>query len=686
MKAPGRLYCLISGFFAIKIVLVKGRFVFRRNRMVKERGMISVVDEARRFAPSEEWHSRAHIKSLAQYQEMYKRSLEDPEGFWGEYAEELHWFKKWDHVYEGDFAKARVKWFVGGKLNAAYNCLDRHLQSGQRDRIALLWIGESGENRTYTYGELHHEVCRFSNALKKLGVRKGDRVAIYLPMIPELPIAMLACVRIGAIHSVVFFGFSAESLRERISGCQASLVITSNYAASGGDVVQSKRNVDIALKEFPRIKRVVVRSLEKEVEMVDGRDCFWHELMNQEGLPSSCDPEEMDAEDPLFILYTSGSTGKPKGVLHTTAGYLLHVKKSFEWIFDYHPEDLFWCTEDFSWIIGHSYGLYGPLSAGATLLMVEGAPYYPKPDRLWEIIEKVRVNIFYTTPAVLRFCMRERVEWVQRHDLSSLRLLGSVGEPIGPKTWKWYFTHVGMERCPIVDTWWQTETGGILIAPLPGAVTLKPGSVGLPFFGVEPAILREDGTECEVNEGGYLGVRKPWPGMMRTVFDAPERFRETYFVQFPGNYFTGDRASKDEDGYFWLLGRVDDVIHSSGYRLGTQEIENALVSHETVAEVAVVPFPHPVKGQGIYAFVTLRPGVEKSEELKKALLGHLLKKIGSIAVPDKIQFVDVLSKTLSGKIMRRILRKVATGDLQNLGDVSALANPSVVEELIRGRQ
>ncbi|HSB06633.1 MAG TPA: acetate--CoA ligase [Thermodesulfobacteriota bacterium] len=654
--------------------------------MFKETGMTSVMEETGQFDPSEEMRSQAHIKNLAQYQKMYQRSIKDPEGFWGEYAEELHWFKKWDKVYEGDFGKARIKWFSGGKLNAAYNCLDRHLRSGVKDKVAILWVGGSGENKAITYEQLHREVCRFGNVLKRLGIRRGDRVAIYLPMIPELPIAMLSCARIGAIHNVIFTGFSAESLRERVQDCKASLIITSNYALSGRKVLPTKANVDVALKEWPAIKRIVVQSSEKEVEIIEGRDFLWNELMDQRDLSSHCEPEEMDSEDPLFILHTSGSTGKPKGVLHTTSGYLLHVKKSFEWVFDYHPGDIYWCTEDMSWIIGHSYGLYGPLCSGATSLMFEGTPNHPKPDRFWEIVEKYRVNIFYTTPAALRLCMRERTEWVERHDLSSLRLLGSVGEPIGPKAWMWYYTHVGAERCPIVDTWWQTETGGILITPLPGAISLKPGSAALPFFGADPAILREDGSECEVNEGGYLVMRRAWPGMMRGVFDAPEKLRETYFVQFPGAYFTGDRARRDEDGYFWLSGRVDDVIHSSGYRLGTTEIENALSSHEAVAEVAIVPFAHPIKGQGIYAFVTLRPGFEKSEALKKVLLDYVQRKIGILAVPDKIQWVDVLSKTLSGKIMRRILRKIASGEIHDLGDTSALANPSVVEDLIQGRQ
>lgn len=648
--------------------------------------MVSVLEETRRFGPPQELCKRARIRSMEQYREMHKRSLEDPEGFWGEYAEELEWEKKWDKVLEDDFGRARIKWFVGGRLNVAYNCLDRHLKTGRKDKAAIIWVGEPGERITYSYEQLHGEVCRFANVLRRLGIKKGDRIAIYLPMVPELPIAMLACTRIGAIHSVVFSGFSAESLRERVRGCDARLLITSNYGLCRGRVLPLKKNADEALKGCPNVKNVVVvRRLEEEVDMVKGRDDFWDQLMAQE-TSASFYPEVMDAEDPLFILYTSGSTGKPKPVLHTTGGYVLHAKKSFEWVFDYREEEIFWCTEDMSWIIGHSYAVYGPLCAGATSLMFEGVFNYPTPDRFWEIVEKHKVNIFYTTPAVLRSCMREGEGWVEKHDLSSLRVLGSVGEPISPEAWIWYYRVVGKEKCPIVDTWWQTETGGILITPLPGATPLKPGSAALPFFGAEPAILREDGTECEVNEGGYLVMKRPWPGIMRTVYGYPERFEETYFMQFPGVYFTGDGARKDEDGYFWFLGRVDDVIHSSGYRLGTTEIEAGLVSHEAVAEAAVVPYPHPVKGQGIYAFVTLRSGFEKSEEIKEALISHVREEIGPLATPDKIQIVDVLSKTLSGKIMRRILRKIAGGDIEDLGDTSALANPSVVNDLIKGRQ
>jgi acetyl-CoA synthetase len=655
--------------------------------MMKDQGMIPMMEETRTFDPPETVTQRARIKSLEEYQKMYRASLDDPQGFWGACAGELVWTRPWDRVLEDDFQNGKVKWFVGGKLNAAANCLDRHLHTPRKDKVALLWEGESGETKTYTYQQLHAEVCRFANALRSLGVRKGDRVALSLPMVPELPIAMLACARIGAVHSVVFSRFSPESLRDRINDCGATVLITSNVRLDCGKVVPSKKNVDLALKGCPGVRSViVVPRIDRDVEMVQGRDILSTELMARVGSSTPSDPEPMDAEDPLFILYTSGSTGKPKGVLHTTAGYLLHAKKSFEWVFDSKDEDLFWCAEDISWITGHSYGVYGPLCSGAGLLMFEGAFHYPQPDRLWEIVEKHKVTVFYTTPAVLRSCRKQGDTWPQRRDLSSLRILGSVGEPILPETWIWYHQVIGKGRCPIVDTWWQTETGGILIAPLPGAMPLKPGSAALPFFGADPAVLREDGSECELNEGGYLVLRKPWPGIMRMVHGDPLGFKRNYFSQFPGAYFTGDGARKDEDGYFWLLGRVDDVIRSSGYRLGTTEIENVLVSHEAVAEAAVVGFPHELKGQGIYAFVTLRPGFEKTDETKKILLEHVQRKIGPLATPDKIQLVDVLSKTLSGKIMRRILRKIAAGDIDDLGDTSTLADPSVVQDLLRGRQ
>ena len=639
------------------------------------------------FAPPARVRKQAHIKTMQQYQRMYRRSLADPDGFWGEYAEELEWYTKWNKVVEYDFDKAQMQWFIGGKLNAAHNCLDRHLKNNRGDTIALIWEAESGETTTFTYQQLHARVCKFANVLKQFGLKKGDRVAIYLPMIPELPIAMLACARIGAIHNVIFGGLSAEFLRDRIVDCGAQLLITDNYSLRSGKILPSKAVADMALKGCPGVKHViVVRRLEQETAMIEGRDHYWDALLDQHDLPEECEPEVMDAEAPLFILYTSGSTGKPKGVLHTTAGYLLAVKKTFEWMFDYHDGDIIWCTADFGWITGHSYGLYGPLCAGATSVIAEGSLSYPRSDHLWEIVERHRVSIFYTTPTTVQACMEEGNEGIHRYDLNSLRILGSVGDPISPKAWMWYYQEVGKERCPIIDTWWQTETGGAMITPLPGAVPLKAGSATVPFFGVEPAILREDGTECEVNEGGYLVIKKPWPGMMRSAYGEPEQFREMYFVQFPGTYFTGDWARRDEDGYYWLMGRVDDVIKVFGYRIGAVEVEHALLSHEAVAEAAVVGFPHETKGQGIYAFIVVMPEVEQSDELKKSIADHVRTKIGPIAVPDKIQFVEIISRTIQGKTIRRILRKIAEGDIENLGDTSTLADQSVVDSLFYGRQ
>ncbi len=646
------------------------------------------MTEKRRFDPPKEFVEKAHIKSRSEYEALYARSIEDPEGFWAEFANELHWFKKWDRVLEGDLTKADVKWFVGGKLNGSDNCLDRHLESWRRNKAAIIWEGEpEGHSQTYTYQQLHREVCKFANVLKKKGINKGDRVAVYLPMIPELPIAMLACSRIGAVHSIVFGGFSAEALRDRINGCDAKLLITSDASLRSGRTIELKRSADLALDGCPTVKHVIVVNRAKtDPPMQQGRDTWWEDEMAAEDIRSDCRPEEMDAEDPLFILYTSGSTGKPKGVVHTTGGYLLYVKKTFEWVFDYRDEDTFWCTADIGWVTGHSYTVYGPLAAGATSLMFEGVPNYPKPDRFWEVAERHGVTIFYTAPTAIRAIMREGDEWVRKHDLSRLRLLGSVGEPINPEAWMWYHQVVGRGQCPIVDTWWQTETGGVLISPLPGAIALKPGSATVPFFGVNPAVLREDGSECGINEGGYLVIRWQWPGMLRAIFGDPERFKSTYFMQYPGMYFTGDGARKDDDGYFWLMGRVDDVINVSGHRMGTAEIESALVAHGAVAEAAVVGFPHDVKGQGIYAFVTLKSGLERSEELKRELVAHVRKEIGPIATPDKIHFADALPKTRSGKIMRRILKKIASGEAQDFGDTSTLADPSVVEELVRGRQ
>lgn len=655
---------------------------------VESRGAVeSVYAERRVFPPPPQFMERARIKSLDEYRAMYRRSIEDPPGFWGEMAERyLDWFQKWESVEEYSFLEpVFVRYFRGGKLNASYNCLDRHLEGWRRTKAALIWQGEPlEESRTLTYQELHREVCRFANVLKDMGVKRGDRVSIYLPMIPELPIAMLACARIGAVHSVVFGGFSTESLRDRILDAGAETLITSNYGYRGGRILESKRTADQALEECPGVKRcIVVRRLHRDTPMKQDRDHWWDELMAKS--PVYCEPQVMDAEDPLFILYTSGSTGKPKGVLHTTAGYLLYTTMSFQYVFDYRDEDVFWCTADIGWVTGHSYIVYGPLAFGATSLMFEGVPNYPEPDRFWEIVERYRVNILYTAPTAIRAMMRDGEQWPRRRDLSSLRLLGTVGEPINPEAWLWYYRVIGNERCPIVDTWWQTETGGILITPLPGAVPQKPGSATLPFFGVDPVVIRQDGSEAEVNEGGYLMIRRPWPGIMRGVHGDPDRFKQTYFVQYPGMYFTGDGARRDEDGYFWLMGRVDDVLNVSGHRLGTAEIESALVAHPKVAEAAVVGYPHDIKGQGIYAFVTLKQGVEPTEELRKELIQHVRKEIGPIATPDKLHFADALPKTRSGKIMRRILRKIAEGAVSELGDTSTLADPTVVERLVTGR-
>jgi len=641
--------------------------------------------ENRKFPPSKEFTKNAYIKSLAEYKKIYKRSIEDPDGFWGEQADQLiTWYKKWDKVMVNDFKNARHEWFVGGKLNVSYNCLDRHLTTARKNKAALIWEGDIGDSRTFTYQQVHYEVSKFANVLKKHGVKKGDRVSIYLPMIPELAFAMLACTRIGAIHSIVFGGFSADALKDRMLDCKSTILICADGYYRGGKVVQSKANADQALQSCPLVKDViVVKRANNNAPMVAGRDYFWDDELATVG--AVCEPEKMDAEDPLFILYTSGSTGKPKGVLHTTAGYLLYVMRTFQWIFDYKDEDTFWCTADIGWVTGHSYIVYGPLGMGATSLMFEGVPNYPKPDRFWDIIEKYKVNTLYTAPTALRAIMKDGDDWVKKHDLSSLRLLGTVGEPINPEAWIWYYNVIGGGRCPIVDTWWQTETGGILITPLPGAWPIKPGSATLPFPGVAAKVIREDRSQAGVNEGGSLIIEKPWPGLMRGVYGDPERFKNTYFVQNPGVYTTGDGARVDEDGYFWLMGRIDDVINVSGHRIGTAEVESALVSHAKVAEAAVVGMPHDIKGQGIYAYVTLKTGQQKSDELKKELVTHVRKEIGPIATPDKIQWADSLPKTRSGKIMRRILMKIAANDVSNLGDTTTLADPTVVDDLVKNR-
>jgi acetyl-CoA synthetase len=654
---------------------------------VTEKGMTTVTNDGNAFVPPKKFVDNAHIKSMEQYEEMYNRSINDPDAFWSEMADQLHWFKPWDKVVEYDFVNANIAWFTGGKLNVSYNCLDRHLGSWRKNKAAIIWEGDRpGESQTFTYQQLHREVNRFANVLKKKGVKKGDRVAIYLPMIPQLAISMLACTRIGAIHSIVFGGFSAEALRDRINDSSCKLLITADAGMRGSKTVKLKDTTDEAVQECPSIEGVIVyRRAGNDVLMKEGRDSWWDDEMTAADIENFCEAEQMDAEDPLFILYTSGSTGKPKGVLHTTGGYLTHVATTAKYIFDIKEEDTYWCTADIGWVTGHSYIVYGPLALGATTLMFEGIPNYPNPDRFWDVVEKYQVNIFYTAPTAIRAMMRDGEEWPNRHDLSSLRLLGSVGEPINPEAWMWYHRVVGKERCPIVDTWWQTETGGILISPIPGAIPTKPGSATRPFFGVDAATIRQDGSETEVNEGGYLVIRGAWPGMMRTVYGDHKRFKETYFSQYPGVYFTGDGARKDEDGYFWLMGRVDDVINISGHRLGTAEVESALVSHPSVAEAAVVGFPHDIKGEGIHSYVILREGFTASDELRKELVQHVRKVIGPIATPDRIQFAPGLPKTRSGKIMRRILRKIAHGEMENIGDTSTLADPAVVDTLITER-
>ncbi len=648
-----------------------------------------LMDEERKFPPPKTFSKTAHIKSLKQYKELYKKSIKNPDAFWAKMAKEfLHWDKKWTKVSEWDFTKPSVKWFLNGKLNVSYNCIDRHLSSYRRNKAAIIWEGDDGSYKTYTYQQLYYEVNRFANVLKKHGVKKGDRITIYLPMIPELPISMLACARIGAIHSVVFGGFSSTSLRDRIQDSEAKLLITSDEGLRGGKHVPLKANSDEAIKNNTTIEKViVVKRTGSPVNMASGRDLWWHEEVNADDIVNYCKPEIMDSEDPLFILYTSGSTGKPKGVLHTTAGYLLFTAMTFKYIFDYKEEDIHFCTADIGWVTGHSYIVYGPLCVGATSLMFEGIPTYPKPDRFWQIVEKHKVNIFYTAPTAIRALMREGEDWVKKHELSSLRLLGTVGEPINPEAWMWYYKTAGKGKLPIVDTWWQTETGGILITPLPGAMTLMPGSANLPFFGVVPKVLKDNGTEAAVNEGGYLVIEKPWPAILRGTYGDPEnkRIKEVYFTRFPGKYFTGDGARIDEKGNFWLMGRIDDVLNVSGHRLGTAEIESALVSHEKVAEAAVVGYPHEIKGEGIYAFVTVKGGNHLDDSLKKILSDHVAKMISPIARPDKLQFANALPKTRSGKIMRRILRKIAAGDIENLGDTSTLADPSVVESIVKER-
>ncbi|MFO8058681.1 MAG: acetate--CoA ligase [bacterium] len=650
--------------------------------------IFSVAIEERVFDVPEEVRKDSYIDSLQKYESLYQESLDDPEGFWGRMADEfLTWDKKWDKVFEWeDKDDVRFSWFKGGKLNVSVNCLDRHVKTWRKNKAALIWEGDQpGVDKTLTYHDLYREVNRFANVLKKKGVKKGDRVAIYLPMIPELPITMLACARIGAVHSVVFGGFSSDSLRDRIQDCEAKVLVTSDAGFRGTKPVPLKANADAALEQAESVQtQVVVNRAGQDVPMKEGRDVWWHEEMSAADVQGFCEPEKLDAEDPLFILYTSGSTGKPKGVLHTTAGYLLYVALTHKWTFNIKDEDTFWCTADIGWVTGHSYIVYGPLANGSTSVMFEGVPNYPDPGRFWNIVDKYQVNQFYTAPTAIRALMREGDKWVEQYDLTSLKIIGSVGEPINPEAWMWYYEKVGKSRCPIVDTYWQTETGGFLITPLPGAMQIKPGSACKPFFGVECKVLRDDGTPCETNEGGYLVMMRPWPGLMRTVYGNHPRFIETYWSKFPGRYATGDGARVDDDGYFWLMGRLDDVINVSGHRMGTAEIESALVSHPSVAEAAVVGMPHDVKGQGIYAFVMLKSGQEQSEDLKKELVKHVRKEIGPIATPDKVQYAEALPKTRSGKIMRRILKKIAAGETKDMGDTTTLADPSVVDTLVEG--
>ena len=642
------------------------------------------------FSPVETTYpiDNAHVNSMDAYQAQYAESIQDPEAFWATIAERLTWYQKWDTVSDYDFVNAEIKWFEGGTLNACYNCLDRHVEAGHGDATAIIWEGnDPSEDKTFSFNELLAEVKKFANVLKAEGVEKGDRVCIYLQMVPELAVAMLACARIGAVHSIVFGAFSAESLRDRINDSACKMLITQDTAMRGPrSDIPMKANADAAVAECPSIEKVVV--VERTGDTVDfdaSRDIWWHEAMAD--ADAECEPTVMNAEDPLFILYTSGSTGKPKGVLHTTGGYLVYTSYTHQQIFDYHEGDVYWCTADIGWITGHSYIIYGPLANRAISIMFEGVPNYPDFGRFWQVVEKHNINIFYTAPTALRALMKEGDSWVEKYDRSTLRLLGTVGEPIKEPEWLWYYNIVGDKRCPIVDTWWQTETGGILMTPLPAATPLKPGSATFPFFAIEPVILDEEGNEVEGNPAtGYLCIKTAWPGIMRTVYGDHERFLDTYFRRFPGYYMTGDGVLRDEDGYYWITGRVDDVLNVSGHRLGTAEVEGAIGQHAAVAEAAVVGYPHDIKGQGIYAYVTLMTGESASDDVETGIKQAVRQQIGPIATPDKIQFTPALPKTRSGKIMRRILRKIAEGDISELGDTSTLADPTVVDALVEGRR
>ncbi|MGC1480358.1 MAG: acetate--CoA ligase [Chthoniobacterales bacterium] len=638
--------------------------------------------EKRVFKPSRAFAKQTHVSSLAEYRRLYDESIQKPDKFWATEAKELHWQKKWTKVL--DWKCPDAKWFVGGKINAAENCLDRHLDGARRNKAAIIWEGEPGEKRTLTYHQLHREVCKFANVLKRNKVKKGDRVLIYMPLVPEAVIAMLACARVGAVHSVVFGGFSSESIKDRIHDCKAKVVVTADGGYRRGQTVTLKQNVDNALEGDTAVRRVIVlRRTNSEVRIKEGRDVWWHREM--EYVDANCPPEGFDSEHPLFILYTSGSTGKPKGILHTTGGYLTGTTTSTKYVFDLQENDVFWCTADVGWITGHSYLVYGPLANGATCLLYEGAPNWPEPDRFWRLVANYGVTILYTAPTAIRAFIKWGDKWPAAHDLSSLRLLGTVGEPINPEAWMWYHEKIGGERCPIVDTWWQTETGGHMITPLPGATPLKPGTATLPFFGVDAAIVDDDGNEVGPNEGGKLVIRKPWPSMLRGIYGNKSRYRKTYWSEVDGCYFTGDGARRDKDGYFWIVGRIDDVLNVAGHRLGTAEVESALVSHDAVAEAAVVGRPDEIKGQGVVAFVTVKGGQRPTKALKAALRQHVGDLIGPIAKPDEVRFAEALPKTRSGKIMRRLLKQLAggesvTGDTTTLEDFSVLAKLSGKDE------